>query len=142
MTPEDFDKLPPALAIKVLAQIMPCFAGRIESLEVPKVTRAPKYDFKIWRKGGFQWSSETSLEGLTYWRDLAIKSAASGGDYAEKDQKKADQLKFWTDYRQAFPETAVSLIRGDDQVTAEAPVDKPRIWTPLPKDDGDGDPFP
>ena len=51
MTPEDFDKLPPALAIKVLAQIMPGFAGRIESLEVPKVPRAPKYDFKMWRKG-------------------------------------------------------------------------------------------
>ncbi len=141
MTEDEFYALPLGFKCDTLAKIMPGFAGRIESLEVPKVPRAPKYDFKMWRRGGHQWASETSLEGLTYWRDLAIKSAASGGDYAEKDQKKADQLKFWTDYRQAFPETAVSLIRGDDQITAEAPVDKPRIWTPLPKDD-DGDPFP
>ncbi len=138
MTPEEFTQLPPAIALRILLDILPAsMTTKLEAVEKPQMPRTPKYDLRVWRKAGFQWASEMSLEGLTFVRNRSLESADKGGDYAEKDAKQAEKLKYWTDYRAVFPDNAVGVIRGEDSVTAEPPRDKARIWTPLPKGDDD-----
>lgn len=136
MNREEFTALPPSMALSILLDILPSgMVAKIEGIEKPKVPFPPKYDMRVWRKSGFQWASEMDLESLTWFRDRSLKSAESGGQYAEKDRGTADKLERFTKYRAVFPSSAINLTRGDDDVTAATPSGKAKVWTPLPKGD-------
>ncbi len=125
MSPDEFAGLPPAMALAIIAG-HPSLAKFLDAQELPKIPRTPKYDCKIFRKGGYMWASETDLEGLKFWRQRSLDSAEKGGKYADKDTKQAERLKYFIEYR-AVSDGAISLIRGDDMVDARAPSYKPRV---------------
>ena len=125
LSPEEFAALPSAMALKLLAG-HPSIAKYLATLDLPKVPRCPKYDLKIYRKGGYMWASETDLERLKFWRQRSLDSAAKGGQYADKDTKQAERLKYFIEFR-TVESGAISLIRGDDMTDARAPAYKPRV---------------
>lgn len=131
MTRDELLALPPALALKVLVSAMvlvsPELGKVLAATELPKVPRSPKYDMRISRKGGYQWASETDLEGLRFWFKRFTDNANEGGKHAEKDGKKAEKLCYWLDWREACPDAPWSGLRNDDQVTASAPSGKPQV---------------
>lgn len=131
MTREEFAALPPALGLKMLldaiAKAAPEVFKALAYMDAPKVPRPPKYDMRISRKGGYQWASETDLEGLRWWLNRFRSSAADGGKYAEKDEKRADKLEYWVSWREACPDNIWTGQRNDSAVTAAAPVGKPHV---------------
>ena len=134
MQRSDFTALPPAVALGIVWDALhsrdnggPPTLEFLEALPVPEKVRAPKYDFRIGRKGGFQWASETDLEGLRFWHARAAEGAASGGQWAEKDAKREASLARWIAYREQDPTSAWSGVRDDAQVTAPAPMSKPLV---------------
>lgn len=131
MTRDEFLALPPALGLKTLltaiSKAAPKVLEELRDMEAPKVPRAPKYDMRISRKGGYQWASETDLESLKFWRERFNSNAQEGGQYAERDGKKAQKLEYWVSWREACPDAIWSGQRNDDVVTAKAPTGKPQI---------------
>jgi hypothetical protein len=135
VSPEELKALPHGLAVKVLLEVLTkssTFTQKLAEVEAPKPVRAPKFDARISRKGGYQWASETDLDGLRWWYARFTTSAADGGQYAEKDQKRADKLAYWVAYREAYPDAVWTGQRNDDVCTASAPSGKPRVheWEP------------
>lgn len=132
MTREEFLALPPGLGLKTLltaiATAAPQVMRELQAMELPKVPRSPKYDMRISRKGGYQWASETDLDGLRWWRDRFRSSAADGGQYAEKDEKRADKLEYWVSWREACPDATWTGQRNDDVKTARPPSAKPVVY--------------
>jgi hypothetical protein len=119
--------------MRVVIQVLgPRFAEKLEEIEAPKRPRSPRYDMRISRKGGYQWASETDLEGLRWWLHRFQSSAAEGGKFADKDAKKAEKLAYWVDWREAYPDPQWTGMRNDDAVTAPVPVAKPPVyeWEP------------
>jgi hypothetical protein len=131
MTRDEFNALPVATQVRLLVEVLK-LGDKLAALEVPKVPRSPKFDMRISRKGGYQWASETDLEGLRWWMNRFTTSAADGGQYAEKDQKRADKLAYWVGWREAYPDAVWTGQRNDDVCTASAPAGKPRVheWEP------------
>jgi hypothetical protein len=131
MTRDELLALPPTLALKVLVSAMvlvsPELGKVLAATELPKVPRMPKYDMRISRKGGYQWASETDLEGLRFWFKRYTDNVNEGGRYAEKDGKRAEKLCYWLDWREACPDTIWTGQRNDDVVTAVAPSGKPAV---------------
>ena len=101
------------------------------------MSTAPKYDTRIRRKGGYQWASETDLEGLQFW--CGVNSQSSKPEYAEKNKAEAKRLGYWVKYREAAPYECWRGIRGEGDVTALAPSAKPAIhsWDSKPTEKGD-----
>jgi hypothetical protein len=135
MTPEELKALPPGLAVKALIETLTkssTFTQKLAEVEAPKPVRPPKFDAKISRKGGYQWASETDLDGLRWWFNRFTASAADGGQYAEKDQKRADKLAYWVAYREAYPDAVWTGQRNDEVCTASAPSGQPTVheWEP------------
>jgi hypothetical protein len=125
MTKEEFMALPAALALGLLWD-----AGldkRLATVEAPRAPRPPKYDMAIYRKGGIQWASEMDLSGLEWWQARYREGAASGGEYAEKDAKRAEKMQYWIDWRRADPQAIWSGTRNDTAVTARAPLARPEV---------------
>jgi hypothetical protein len=146
MTPGEFCQLPPAIALRllldVIAHVSPAILDDIARMEAPRAPRTPRFDFRIRRKGGYAWASETDLDGLRFWRNKYHESAMSGSQWAEKDAKNADKLEYWITWRECFPKDAWQGQRNDEQVTAAVPSHKPHIYewepraeTPAPKGD-------
>jgi hypothetical protein len=133
MKREDFVGLPAAVALGCLWDEIPELRERLEALLVPKIPMSPKYDNPIYRKEGIQWCSETDLNGLRYWKMRADESAASGGQYAEKDAKRSKQLGFWIAWRTVDPSSRWTGERNNTRVTAEAPSDKPAVYPSTPR---------
>ena len=133
MNREEFVALPLSLALGALWDILG-ERGResLGRIEAPRMPLPPKFDRRIYRKGGHQWASETDLNGLRFWRDMAAKGAAGGGEYVEKNKKSAAELDRWIGWRQCCPAEPWSGLRGDETVMAAAPSAKPRIH---PKND-------
>ena len=133
MSPEELAGLPPAMAIKLLAE-HPSIAKYLDKLELPVVPRSPKYDRKIFLKDKrHQWASETQLPSLEHFAKRSKDSADSGGDYAVKDLDQYERLMYWVRFRRVEPTLAVSLTRGDDLVTAAAPAYAPAIHSNQPR---------
>lgn len=124
MNRDEFISLPPAIALGVLYDIA---ASKIASVPAPEVPRPPRYDLRIYRKEGFQWASECDLRGLQYWQGRYQESASKGGQYAEKDQKRAVELDRWIGWRICNPTAIWTGTRGDTPVTAAPPADKPKV---------------
>lgn len=122
MTKDEFMSLPPSLALGFLYDMHPELADR----SVPKVPGPPKFDSRSYRKDGmFVWCSEMQLESLEFWHRRHSESAAQGGQYAEKDVKRAKELEFWIRWRRAFPEQRWSGERDRSRVLAQAPSRDP-----------------
>lgn len=147
MTKEELFGLPVGLQLRVLFEVLTKMTPKAEAtlgaISKPMVPRSPKFDMRIYRKGGFQWASETNLESLQFWHKRAEESVAAGGEYAEKNEKQAKQLKYWLDYRTAEPNAPWSGERDRENVTSAAPSGKPRVHEsngprgrPKPDDEG------
>lgn len=118
MTKEEFLALPPSIQARVLFDEL---ATDLAAVTAPTVTRSPKYDFKVYGKGGYTWASEMTLDDLNWHLKRARESAASGGQWAEKDAKKARNLSLWATYRDTDPYGQVTTTRGEEVVAAATP---------------------
>lgn len=129
MTKEEFCKLPPAVALRIVWDILSvCNSEELASVPAPRVAGAPKFDTRIARKGGMvQWASETDLEGLRFWKQRADQPA-SDPKYAEKNAKQAKALEYWIAYREVDPMTPWMGERDRAQVAAKPPSSKPTTY--------------
>lgn len=126
MNREQFNALPPTMQLKALTEVV--LDGRkLEDINYGKRPLPPKYDARIWRRGGYQWASETDTEGLKFWLARARTGAASGGPHAEKDAKRARELERWLAWREWEPRVAWHGQRYDAAVRAAAPSNKPQV---------------
>jgi hypothetical protein len=90
------------------------------------MAQPPRYDFKIRRKGGYQFASETDLEGLQYWH-TAKSRPSSNPQYAANDQAEAKKLGYWVAWRTDDPYSRWKGTRGNAEVVAAQPSDKPTV---------------
>lgn len=127
MNRDEFTSLPSSIALGILWDVAK-LEDRLRDVVAPKPPRPPKYDAAIYRKDGVQWASETDVEGLRFWRGRYLESAAKGGEYAAKDQKRAAALDFWIAWRLVEPMTPWSGERNREQVTAKPPSGKPMVY--------------
>jgi len=123
---DEFFSLPVALQIKTLLLAAPTLADKLVLMEAPRVPRPPAFDQRIRCKNGFMWASETDLNGLHYWRDAALKPG--NPEYAEKNAKQAKSLEYWIAWRECSPTEQWHGERFHEQIKAEAPSSKPRIY--------------
>jgi hypothetical protein len=137
MTRDEFLSLPANVALGLLLDGSAKLKEIVESTEKPRSPLSPKFDRKVYRKGGFTYASEMSLENLTYWLGKKREGAVGGGQYADKDAKDAEQLDRWVKYRSWFPNDPWTGTRGDSEGVRAAPPSKsPRIHATQPKDQG------
>jgi hypothetical protein len=132
MTPEEFCALPSSVALRILHDGSAAVQKLVAAAEAPKSPRSPRYDLKIHRKGGHNWASELTLESLEWWHKRAIESAAQGGEWAERDTKRASQLDYWIAWRKWEPEAIWTGTRGDVQTTARPPSESPELHSQMP----------
>jgi hypothetical protein len=128
MTREEFIGLPASVALGILWDTSPALAAKLADIEAPKPARSPKYDAIIYRRDGIQWASETDVEGLRWWHQRYTESANGGGQYADKDAKRAKALDFWIAWRLAEPQTRWQGERNNAVVTAQPPSGKPTVY--------------
>lgn len=138
MTREELMALPPALAVGVLFDAVAVGAD-LRDVPVPQAPKPPKYDMRVYQKGGFVWASEFALRMLVWWRDRYQESAAGGGQYADKDRKRAESMDRWIAWRICFPSDIWTGTRDDAEVVAKMPSHKPTLHQkdarPAPVDD-------
>jgi len=123
MERSEFTALPVGVALGLLFDATPGLA----SVPAPELVRAPRYDRRVYRKGGFTWASEMLLADLHYWHKRKWESANGGGQYAEKDQKEALELGKFIAWREQSPNEPWSGTRGSDEVTAAPPSKFPKL---------------
>lgn len=103
-------------------------SARLRDMPRPQVPRPPKYDDRFTRqRGSFCWCSEMTLDDLVWWRGKKAESAASGGDFAERDGKWVAKLDKWIEWRRLFPNEVWSGTRGEDRATAKPPSREPEL---------------
>lgn len=90
------------------------------------MSQAPRYDFKISRKGGYQWASESDLEQLQFW--CARFSNPTDPRWADRDKDRARKIEYWVRFREADPYSRWKGTRGNFEVTANQPTNKPTIF--------------
>lgn len=127
MTRDEFNKLPAAMQLRVLARVV-FEREALADINVGKKPLPPKFDLRIFRQSGFQWASETSLEGICFWHAKAAQGAASGSQWAAKDAKRAKDLERWMAWREWFPSEQWQGERNDNSVTGSPPADRPRVY--------------
>ena len=125
MTRDEYTALPASVALGFIWDNG--LGARLADVPAPKPPLPPKYDARVYRKGGHQWASETDLESLLYWHGKYTDNAANGGQYADKDAKRARALDYWISWRKAFPAAAWSGERDNVQVVAAPPSRTPRL---------------
>jgi len=134
---DEFASLPVSIALGLIYDMA---RAKLEPMPRPAVPMAPKFDGRLPRKGGFFWLSEMLLQDLEWWHSKKQESAASGGEWAEKDGKLAATLAKWIEWRKLFPSERWRGKRGDDWATAEAPSREPQLrqWDPKGSPKGNG----
>lgn len=145
-----FAALPVGVALGLLFDANPGLAA----MQAPELVKPPRYDRRVYRKGGFVWASEMLCADLIWWREKKRESAASGSQYAEKDAKEAEALSKFVAWREQSPSEPWSGTRGNEDVTAAPPSKFPRLnentgrrnapppdEIPADGTDGDGIPF-
>jgi len=135
MTRDEFLSLPASVALGILYEGNAKIREIVTASEKPKLPRSPKYDMRVYRKGGWNYASEMELESLQFWHGKAVESAASGGQYADKDTKKAAGLAYWVEWRRIEPAAAWSGEREHKPCTASPPSRNPALHSELPADD-------
>jgi hypothetical protein len=139
MTRDEFTTLPPIIALGLVYDMA---QAKLEPMPRPHIDRSPKYDDRFPKKKGFYvWVSEMTLDDLQWWRAKKAESAASGGEWAEKDAKWVAKLDKWIAWRRLFPSDVWSGTRGEDRATAAPPSREPRLnaWDSSPKKPGSRD---
>lgn len=142
MTKEEFSALPAGTRLEVLfdalrdqmtAMPVPTASPTAAATQWDPSTRAPKYDAKLARRGGYVFMSEMTLSDLEWWLTKKRESVASGSKYAAKDAKTAAELERWITWRRQSPSEAWSGIRGEARVTAAVPRRDPELhsWDEL-----------
>jgi|SRR6478735_2506743 len=86
----------------------------------------PRYDFRVPRKGGYCFASEMDLEGLEYW--FGRFSTSSDPKWEERDQARAKKLSYWVAWRKDDPHSRWKGTRGQYEVVANQPTNKPTIF--------------
>lgn len=81
------------------------------------------------------WASECDVETLSFWMKRYLESAEKGGEYAEKDRKRASSLSFWITWRLCNPTAVWSGERNREQVTASPVSDRPFVYEKEPRRD-------
>lgn len=132
MNRTEFCALPLPIMLGILYDGSPKIRELAEATEAPRRQLPPKFDLRLYRKGGHNWASEVTLESLKWWHTKALESVASGGEYAEKDQKKASNLERWIAWRSWEPEACWQGERNDKAVTARAPSKSPELHSQMP----------
>lgn len=141
MTRDELLSLPASVAIGLIWDASASLQQKLAAVEKPRGPLSPKFDRRIYRKGGFVWASESSLESLTYWLGKKTESAKGGGMYADKDAKDAEQLARWVTYRTWFPSDPWTGTRGNSEgVRAAAPSKSPRLHQTEPREEGQENP--
>jgi hypothetical protein len=124
----DFTGLPASVLAGILWDHVPELRERLADVLVPKVPGPPKYDTVLYRSDGVQYASECDAGQLRYYLMRSEESAAKGGEWAEKDEKRAKALRFFLDWRLAHPGVAWSGERNRERVTAEPPSSRPKTY--------------
>lgn len=138
MNRAEWTSLPPAVALGLLFDGSQAVQKLVTAADPPRKPLPPKYDLKIYRKAGHVWASETDIEGLRYWHKKACESADGGGQYAEKDAKRRDQLARWVAWREWEPKATWVGTRGDTELRAKSPSSHPELHSRLPTSDTNG----
>ena len=120
MDRSEFCGLPLPIALGLLFDAVSFTNTHLESAPAPEKPRCPKYDLRIYRKGGYQWASETTVESLEFWHKRAAEGAESGSQWAEKDAKTATALERWIAWRQWYPDAIWKGTRNDEENTKAA----------------------
>lgn len=131
MKKEEFCALPTAIAMGLLWDASAKIRVTIGAMEAPHIPQPPRFDSMQFRKGGYNFVSEMTLESLEFWKKKAEESANAGGQYAEKDAKRAKNLEYWIAWRRVFPEAIWSGERNHEIVTAKPPSKSPELHTRL-----------
>ena len=118
-----FTALPVGVALGLLYDATPGLAA----MPVPELVKPPRYDRRVYRKGGFCWASEMLAADLRYWQGRKAESAASGSQYAEKDAKEVEALGKFIAWREQNPSEPWSGTRGNDELTAAPPSKFPKL---------------
>ena len=134
MTRDEFVNLPLRIALGLIWDVA---SSRLRDIEAPRVPLPPKFDGRLRRSGGFVWYSELDLDSLEYWQKKNAASAEQGGQYADANQKAADALARWVEWRTLYPEQRWNGTRGNERVTALPPSRDPplRQWDDSKKND-------
>lgn len=136
MKRSDFVALPTSTALGVIWDAFPALAAKLEAVLVPKVAMSPKYDTVLFRSDGVQYASECDVSQLRYYLMRSEESAAKGGEWAEKDKKRAVALQYFIDWRLVEPHTRWSGERNREKVTAEPPSSRPKTYPRQAKEAG------
>jgi hypothetical protein len=129
VTESDFLSLPAPVALRLLFDALDeGTRAAVLAQPKPKLLLPPKYDQVIYRSGGVQWASETDLEGLRFWHGKALEDIEKGGEWLEKNKKRADTLARWIAWREQFPDTTWSGERDKDHGVARGPSAKPKVY--------------
>jgi hypothetical protein len=124
VTKDEFTSLPLQLALSIVWDVA---SQRLRDMPCPEVARAPKYDGRQRKDGGFVWYSEMCLDDLEFWQKKNAASAAEGGQYAEQNGKTARNLEKWVAWRRLFPTEQWRGTRGEEKATAAPPSKEPRV---------------
>ncbi len=124
MTRDEFTSLPLGIALGLIWDVA---SARLKDMPCPAVPRPPKFDGRLRREGGFVWYSELDFDSLEFWWKKNLESAASGGEWAEKNGKTAASLEKWVAWRRHFPHDQWRGTRGDEKAVAALPSREPRV---------------
>ena len=129
MTESEFFSLPAPMALRLLFDALD-EGARAALLAKPyvKPLLPPKYDAAIYRRDGIQWASETALEGLRFWHGKALEDIEKGGEWLEKNKKRAETLARWIAWREQFPDATWSGERDKAHGVARGPSAKPKLY--------------
>lgn len=132
MTEDDFFKLPPHLALRVLYDCLDeQTIGAIGAAPKREAPRKARFDYAIHKQAGYSWASEMDLACLNWWaarfRTRAERAAAEGSQWAAHEAKKVATLEKWIAWREWYPDAVWRGVRGDVDVTAEPPNEWPAI---------------
>ena len=135
MTRDELLSLPASVAIGLIWDASASLQQKLAGIEKPKGPLSPRYDRRVFRKGGFNWASEMSLESLTFWLGRKREGAASGSQWAEKDAREVERLEQWVAWRTWYPEFVWTGTRGDSEGVRAAPPSKhPKLHQTEPRE--------
>jgi len=127
---EQFLALPDGARWRVFTKFDPTFENWLEEENVPQIPRPPKFDSILSRKGeneepGFIWASECDLNTL-FWYFNAAQSLLADDPTHKWAAGAEKRLRYWVDWRQSFPNAVWRGVRGDEEVEAFPPSNRPQ----------------
>lgn len=132
MTEDDFFRLPPHLALRVLYDCLDeQTIGSLNAAPTRIAPRKPKYDAQVHKQAGFMWASEMDIGGLRWWverfRVKADRAEKEGSQWAAAEAKRVATLEKWIAWREWYPDIVWQGVRGDQDVTGAPPNEWPEV---------------